>query len=289
MSIKWQHSIKGYALKVGEITPITLASLSLSKENAEFTEDQQKQFAKLTVDHLAGTFEFRDRIAAKNLIDSAPGFLIDDFVEAKPEYLYKYASVKSSEYFKKGRFQVGTAQYFQTMENDKARDELEGLAFVHTKLGNRIADAAVTMGSNYYIFCGTYQTNDRPNNYHLANFGSALMKIELSPFAQKMAKRLGAVSYTIMKIRYANAKLVRTELPFQMQPELFSDLSSKEMQLYLQHLIGRCTLPALFTKPGWFRDEMETRIVFEMPYDVNPIVPKQFEHKGLLKHIKFLS
>jgi hypothetical protein len=289
MSIKWLHNKTGYALKVGSITPIILASLSLSKEDAVFTEEQQKQFAKSTVDYLAGAFGFRDRISAKNGIDNSPGFLIDDFVEAKPQYLYKYVSKKSSEYYKKGRFQVGTIKYFQTMENDKARDELEGLAFIDTKLGNRIANAAVTMGSNYYVFCGTNQADDTLDDYHVENFGSVLMKIELAPFAQKMAKRLGALSFTIMKVKYANAKLIRTQMPFQMQPELFSNLRSKEMQLYLQHLISQCTLPSLFTKPGWFSHEAETRIVFKMAYDVNPVLPKQFEHKGLIKHIQFLT
>ncbi|MEX1238414.1 MAG: hypothetical protein WEB30_01805 [Cyclobacteriaceae bacterium] len=127
------------------------------------------------------------------------------------------------------------------------------------------------------------------NDYHVESFSPVLIKIQLAPFAQKIAKRLGALSFTIMKVKYANAKLIRTELPFQVQPELFSNLSSKEMQSYLQHLIGQCTIPCLFTKPGWFADEAEIRIVFKMPYDVNPVSPKQFEHKGLLKHIQFLA
>lgn len=289
MNVKWEHGIGGFSLKVGKVTPLTLASMSLSKENVTYTEEQQKQFAKLIVDYLADSSGFQERIAAKNIIDQSPVFSINDFVDVQEKYLYKYVSEKSSEYYKKGRFQVGTVKYFQKMENDKARDELEGLAFIDTQLGNRIAYTAITTGLNYYIFCGTDQVTDSCSDYHIENFGSVLMKIELVPFVQKITKRLGALSYKIMKVKYGNAKLIRTELPFQMQPESFSNLGSADMQLYLRHLIADCTMPSLFTKPGWFTDETETRIVFEMPYDVNPVLPKQFEHIGLLKHIEFLT
>lgn len=289
MKISWHPGKGGYSLNLGSITPLTLASLSLSKEDVSFTEEQQKHFAKTTVDHLAAIFGFQDRIAAKNVIDKSPAFFIDDFDECKPKFLYKYISEKSSEYYKKGSFQVGTTKYFQKMENEKAKDELEGLAFIDTKIGNRIANAAVTMGSNYYIFCGTDQADDKLNDYHTENFGPVLMKIELVPFVEKIARRLGALSFTIIKVKYANAKLIGTELPIQLGPELFSNFSSDEMQLYLHHLIDHCTIPCLFTKPGWFAGEAEIRIAFKMPYDVSPVSPKQFEHKRLLKHIEFLT
>src|SRR5690606_23965548 len=160
----------------------------------------------------------------------------------------------SAKYYSKGLFQVGSIGYFQKMENEKARDELEGLAFIATRMGNRIANLAITMGSNYYVFCGTDQDNDSLSDYHLKNFGSVLLKINLVPFIEKVAKRLGAKSYKVMKVKYSNAKMIKTELPIQMTPESFSNLSSNDMQSYLAHLIRDCTAPCLFTKPGWFKD-----------------------------------
>lgn len=277
------------SLRVGTVTPLTLAMMSLSKENVELTDDQMKSFARNGIDYLARIAGFEDRVAAKNMIDSSSAFVVNDYVEVKQKYLYKYISENSADHYRQGRFQVGSIGYFQKMENEKARDELEGLVFIATQMGSRIANLAITMGSNYYVFCGTDQDTDSFSDYHCNNFGSVLMKIDLEPFADKIAKRLGARSYTIMKVNYANAKMLKTQLPFEITPESFSNLGSKDMQSFLKHLIADCTIPCLFTKPGWFRDEMETRLVFEMPFDVSQASPRRFEHKGLLKHIEFIK
>lgn len=287
-TIKWEHGPGGYSLKAGGVTPLTLAMMSLAKEDVEFTDDQMRSFGKSVVDYLVSIAGFADRVAAKNVIDTSPAFELHDYVEITQQYLYKYVSESSAAYYRKGLFQVGSIGYFRKMENEKARDELEGLAFIATRMINRIANLAITMGSNYYVFCGTDQDSDSLSNYHLKNFGSVLLKIDLVPFAEKVAKRLGAKSYKVMKVKYANAKMIKTDLPIQITPESFSDLSSLDMQSYFGHLIRDCATPCLFTKPGWFKEETETRIVFEMSYDVNQSMPKRFEHTGLSKHIEFI-
>jgi hypothetical protein len=287
--IKWEYGPGGYSLKSHSVTPLTLAMMSLAKEDAEFTDDQLRSFAKGFVDYIASITGFADRVAAKNFIDKSPTYEVSDYAEVTQQYLYKYVSGDSASYYHKGSFQVGSIGYFQQMENEKARDELEGFAFITTRMGNRIANLAITMGLNFYVFCGTDQDNESLSDYHLKNFGSVLLKIDLIPFAEKVAKRLGARSYKVMKVKYANAKMVKTELPIQMTPESFSNLSSNDMQAFMEHLIKDCTVPCLYTKPGWFKEEIETRIVFEMPYDVNQSAPKRFEHTGLVKHIQFIS
>tara|TARA_R110000850_G_scaffold26358_2_gene75576 strand:+ start:696 stop:1526 length:831 start_codon:yes stop_codon:yes gene_type:complete len=269
------------------VTPLTIAAMTLSKENAELTDNQAKHFSKSVLDYLAGTMSIADKVVAKNVIDKSPPFELHEYVEIKQRYLYKYVSEASAEYYRKGMFQVGSIGYFKKMENEKARDELEGLSFIATKMGNRIANIAVTMGFNYYMFCGTDQNNDNLTDYHSRNFGPVLLKIDLLPFAEEVAKRLGAKSFRVMKVKYANAKLIKSKLPFQITPEQFSNLGCPNMQSYLQHLVSDCTTPSLFTKPSWFNEEIETRIVFEMPYDVNQDLPKRFEHNGLLKYIQF--
>jgi len=287
--IKWEFGPDGYSLKVDKVAPLTLRMMTLTKENSQLSDDQMRSFAKAGVDYVAAMKGFTNRVAALNVIDESPAFHVHDYVEITPRYLYKYVSEFSAALYKKGSFQVGSVGYFQKMENEKGRDELEGLAFIATRMGNRIASLVITMGSNYYVFCGTDQENDSLNGYHLRNFGSVLLKIELMPFVEKVAKRLGAKSFKVMKVKYANAKMVKSEMPIQMTPESFSNFSNIEMQSYLGHLIRDCTTPCLFTKPGWFKDEIEIRIVFEMPYNVSQSKPKQFEHNGLLKHIQFIN
>jgi hypothetical protein len=235
-AIKWEYGRGGYSLKVGTVTPLTLAMMSLSKENAQFTDDQMKSFARSGIDYLAAISGFKDRVAAKNVIDSSNAFVLNDYVEVKQKYLYKYISENSSGYYRQGRFQIGSIGYFQKMENEKARDELEGLVFIATQMGSRIANLAITMGSNYYVFCGTDQDTDSFSDYHCNNFGSVLMKIDLEPFADKIAKRLGARSYKVMKVNYANAKMLKTQLPFEITPESFSNLGSKDMQSFFETL-----------------------------------------------------
>lgn len=276
MITKWKAN-DGFALIDGKITAATMASMSLTKADATLTELQQKQMAKGFLELIAGWNGLAGKIEVNNAIDEASPFSIDEFVETQENFLYKYISEGARTFYERGLFQVGSVNYFKIMENEKARDELEGLAIINTKMGSRTATCGVTMGANYYIFCSSRQTTDALSDYHVASFGPVLMKIELAPFAERMAKRLGAVSYKVMNVKYANAKLIHSELPFEMTPEACSDWNSSEMQQYLKHLIADCTTSCLFTKPGWFKDEVETRIVFEMPYDVNPKLPKRFE------------
>jgi hypothetical protein len=47
-TIKWEHGRGGYSLKVGTVTPLTLAMMSLSKENVEVTDDQMKDCFPVT-------------------------------------------------------------------------------------------------------------------------------------------------------------------------------------------------------------------------------------------------
>lgn len=286
--IKWKYSLRGYALNIQNVTALILGSLSLSKENILSGEKELKEFAKIYIDYTGDIFNFRDTTRAKNLIDSSKVFNIDDFEIQNQKYLYKYVSESSAKYYKRGLFQVGSVGYFQDMENEKARDELEGLAFISAETGNREVNAAISMGSNYYIFCGTYQDSDRQNKYHIENFGRVLMKIEVEPFAKKIAKRLGAISYKIMKVNYSNAKTIKIHLPIQLTPDSISDFGSMEMQIFMRQIIEECTLPCLLTKPSYFSDEIETRILFNLPYNVNASLPRRFEHKGLLKYIDFI-
>ena len=286
--IKWKYVSRGFALNIENVTALTLASMSLGKENIAFTENDLKNFAKIQIDIISQMFEFRDTVLAKNNIDSSEIFEISDFKDYNQKYLYKYVNENSVKYYKKGLFQVGSVGYFQNMENENARDELEGLSFVSAKTGTRVANAAFTMGSNYYIFCATRQNNDLLSNYHIKNFGNVLMKIEIEPFAKKIAKRLGAVSYRIMNVNYSNAKTMKIHLPVELTPESISHFGSDGMQVFMRQLIKDCTLPCLLTKPTYFIDEIETRILFELPYNVHESLPRRFEHKGLLKYIDFI-
>ncbi|MGK0448902.1 MAG: hypothetical protein ACJA2M_002703 [Polaribacter sp.] len=286
---KWLQDNSGFTFCNGKTNAFTIKQHSLSKIDVDFSDEQLKSFSKSTIDYLAAMDGFQDRVSAKNTVDNAAIFDLDNFEDANPEFIYKYISESSLKYFQKGSFQVGSTGYFQKMENEKARDELEGLSFISTRTNERIINSTIEMGFNHYIFCATNQENNLISKYHKENFGPVLLKIRAKPFIEKIAKRLGATSYKIQNVIYSNAKLLKTNLDVNTTPENFSNLSSKESLEYGRHLIESVTTPSLFIKSGWFNPENELRIVFTMPYNVSQVSPKRFEHLGLLKYIEIIK
>jgi len=286
--VRWLTTEKGISLKWNKTNPLTLASFSLGKENVDFSEVDLKNYSKITIDFLSSIFNFENKIKPLNVIDESPVFNLRDFEILNPEYLYKYVSKNSASYYQKGIFQVGSTGYFRTMENLKARDELEGLAFVSCLTNNRVANSIIYLGFNHYIFCCTDQNNNELSEYHISNFGSVLLKIKTEPFLRKMAKRLGATSYKIIRVKYANAKLIQSQTSVDLTPELSSNFSSNQMQTLFMNMISECTTPCLALKPKWFSPENEIRIIFELPYNVNENIPRRFENKSLVKYIDFI-
>lgn len=283
-AIKWDFKAnEGYHLSGGQL-PITLLHTAMHQEGVEFNDDQLKDFAKAILTYSLQVNSSGEALIKRlNMIDSAPVFSAKDFTPFVDRYIYKYVDDSAIDFYREGKFQLGNILYYQEIENEKARDELEGLAFINTKMINRVVNSTVTAGYNYYIFCAT----ESPSQYHVDNFGANLMRFEVLPFATKIAKRVKAESFKIMKVNYANAKIYASRLDLDTTPERMSKLGGADSNLYINHLIAECADPCLFIKPGWFKDENEIRIVFEMPYNVNPIVPRRFENPSLLKHIEF--
>lgn len=282
------NSKNGFEVKYNKLHLLTLIHLSLTKEDEMMEDLLLKEYAKAMYEFLSSIFNFNHRIANKNILDMAPHFTKEDFPEFNQKYLYKYVNDSTVEYYKKGSFQIGNTGYYQIMENEKARDEFEGVSFIVARTGKRMVPLTISMGNNYNVFCLTNQDSDSLNPYHVENFGSKLLKIEIGPFAKLMADCIGAKSYKIVNVRYANAKLLMTKVPFIITPQNLSNLRSNEVERLLQHVIDELTIPTLSIKNGWFKPERETRILFEMPNNVDSTKPLRFENSELLNYITFL-
>ena len=190
----------GVILKLGKAHALKLIMMSLAKKGTEFNNEELKKFSKNVFNNISSEFIIKNKSLIESTIDQSEPVELDDFKELQPEYIYKYISLKSLSYITRGIFQVGSTGYFQKMQNEKARDILERIVFISTKTETGIINSSIEMGFNHFIFCATTQDNNELSQYHVDSFGPILLKIKAKPFLEKIAKRIGATSYSIQRV-----------------------------------------------------------------------------------------
>lgn len=181
-------------------------------------------------------------------------------------------------YIKKGIFRFGTLKYFQNMENEIAKDEMEGFCNIFLTINNEYSACSALTGYNYLILCGTDDTNSQ---YHLDTFGKCKITIpNIDSFCQAVQKAIRAEDYQIKKVRYDDRKLFRTMAININNADELKIGNAKRYKLIMQ----QAALPSLFIKPTGFNVEKELRIAFEMPKDQKKSL--QITNIGLLDYLK---
>ena len=148
-------------------------------------------------------------------------------------------------------------------------------------MNDQIVSVVVNSGFNYLVFCATKSQN---SELHRNKFGKREIGIsDVHGFAETITKRIRARTYPIQTVEYNTPKLYikKDEIKSNYVPAGSEISNPTFFDILSRHLI----YPSLFVKPQSFSDEVETRIIFEMPKDQKS--PFRFEDKTLLEYLDF--
>ena len=148
-------------------------------------------------------------------------------------------------------------------------------------MNDQIVSVVVNSGFNYLVSCTTKFQN---SELHRNKFGKRENGIsDVHGFAEAITKRIRGRRYLIQTVEYNSLKLYinKDEIKSNYVPVGSEILNPAFFDILSRHLI----YPSLFVKPQSFSDEVETRIIFEMPKDQKS--PFRFEDKTLLEYLDF--
>ena len=182
----------------------------------------------------------------------------------------------------KGKFQLGTLQYYREIERQESRDEKEGFANLIINSGNRQILTSVISGFDKYILCGTY---DSENMEHMsAKYGGYIMIIKnIKSFAEKVKTAIGAQSWYVNEISYSDYKAYSVDTIISDLNGVSPDLSDELFNI----LYEISEKPSVYSKPTRFKDEKELRLSFTMPRDVKTRL--NFDNIGLLTEVEIIK
>jgi hypothetical protein len=216
---------------------------------------------------------------------------VEDFPDLDEVEFYKFLPGSTVDYYRAGKFQFGSVQFYRDIENQSSRDRMEGLANIIFHGPKHDWAMSLASGYNFGMLCGTSSLNARD---HLSGqFGAQIIKIaNLRAFAEEVKVRLGAKRYYLNHVSYNDLKLFRTRTlnriklshnnaPGNSAPDLVTDA-------FFNLFYERSFFASLFMKPTRFAAENELRLVFEMPTDIAPPGVLRLADPTLLKHIEFL-
>lgn len=171
------------------------------------------------------------------------------------------------QYITNGSFLVSSLERFRDWEGqgNPAGDRLEGYTYCGFRFGaNKELLISTVSGFNCHVLS---LTRDLQNYGQMRGpFGSVALRIELQPFAEGLADALGAKSFEIQLVKYADLKTYRDELTETEIAGFPPDLTA-ELAVAIR---DRGWHPSLFIKPERFRPEREIRVAFQMDADVAP-------------------
>jgi hypothetical protein len=198
---------------------------------------------------------------------------IDDFRPRKDCTIYKYVKDDVLQCMLGGSFQLGSIQYYRTVEDQNIKDHMEGLSNLIVDARTQVL-ASLVSGHNFGIFCGTTDVGD----YELMSkrFGPRLIRIpSLRRFAEAAQHIFGAQRYLFHPIIYSDLKLFRIRTlkrielrqGWGMTADNRFDVDAINDRLF-SLLYHKSILPSIFMKPTRFDPESEFRLALEFPKDL---------------------
>jgi hypothetical protein len=267
---------------------VILGSLSFGRI---LTPEQNTAFVDATSRYLAAVNNQPHNPIEHNL-EIAPNALR----LATSEPFYKYVTDEVwNRFIRNGCFQLGSAQYYKAHENQNIRDELEGSSIFHIVDGIDQLNCALVSGLNCALFCGTGEPDlDGGRNMNFS-FGAKLIRIELAPFVNAIAKRIGAIRTSICDILYTDNKscLVHSSSIHRFAAitghgNLTNMMLRRINKTFFDEFYATAFTPSLLAKPYSYRHERERRIVFELPTDLRrPTIA--IEDPSLLQFIQVVT
>ena len=271
------HKYKGFEYILNNRSLI-LQNIFMTKENIFYSNDEIEDILKIFSNYLKN---YSKNPNAYDLFGEL------DFIENKDNSysgpLYKFIHKDTyNSFISKGKFQLGSLQYYREIERDESRDEKEGYSNIILHTNNRQILTSVISGFNNYIFCGTYDLTQI--DVMAKNFGGYIIKIKnVKSFADKIKSAIGAASWQIEKVTYTDFKAFKSSLNAINLNGVGPDLSDELFDI----LYKLSELPSLFSKPTRFISEQEIRLAFTMNQKVKNRL--NFDNLGLLDQIEIIK
>ena len=266
----WKYSYKGES--------ISLTHLSVTKENAFLTNEDNKNLIKMESAFRNEISRYNDKLEflhEYNEIEKPIKNYNGPFYKFVPSHVYE-------NYLKKGKFQLGSSQYYRAIEKEESRDAIEGYCNLTIISKNREISTSVISGYNHYMLCGT--TNLEQVEYMTKRFGGFVMEVRnLNSFARKVKTCIGAEKWDIQDIRYDDYNLLKIEKEIKDINGFGAELSEEAFSLIKDYSLYQ----SLFVKPRCFKSENEVRIAFKVKRVVKDIM--SFQNIGLLNEVRFIK
>uniref|UniRef100_UPI00404A050C hypothetical protein n=1 Tax=Gelidibacter sp. TaxID=2018083 RepID=UPI00404A050C len=271
------HTNKGFEY-IKDNRSLILQFISMTKENVLFTNTDIENYIKAISkysDYISNNKNVYESFGKLNYVTN----LSQDFDGTFYKFIHKETY---DNFISKGKFQLGSLQYYREIERDESRDEKEGFSNIILNSNNRQILASVISGFNSYIFCGTYDLN--LSETMSKNFGGYILKIKnIKTFADKIKKAIGAVNWQIEKVTYTDYKAFQATIDSINIEGVGPNLSDELFDIL--HKLSEH--PSLFSKPTRFIPEQELRLVFTMSQRVKKRL--NFDNLGLLDHIDIIK
>lgn len=252
--------------------------ITMTKKNIKLTNTQIEVFIKATSKYLD---------AIQNVDNLIELFGSMDFVYpeqtnySKPFYKFIHKETYDN-FISKGKFQLGTLQYYREIERQESRDYKEGFSNLIINSGDRQILTSVISGFDKYILCGTHDSENV--EYMSAKYGGYIMVIKnIKSFAEKVKTAIGAESWYVNEINYTDYKAYSVNASISDINGVSPDLSDELFNI-LYEISGK---PSVYAKPTRFKDEKELRLSFTMPRDVKTRL--NFDDIGLLTEVKIIK
>jgi hypothetical protein len=209
------------------------------------------------------------------------------------DVLFKYVSDTTWDYISAGSFQLGSCDFYRSIENANANDAREGECMVALRNGKDQVNLGIRAGFNCALYCGTAAFAVDPEMKK--KFGGKLIRISpLSAFMEVLRSRLRARRAYVCDVVYTNDKTVALEHAD--ATALRAYLSTMEGKLDIKVLNRKYfdlfyelgVTSTLFVKPAHYAHERERRVVIERSNDLT-IPTLRLQALSLLQYISVVE
>lgn len=257
---------------------LIIQMITITKKNIKLTNSQIEVFIKATSKYL-NAIQNTDNLI--ELFGSMDFVNPDQSIYPKPFYKFIHKETYTN-FISKGKFQLGTLQYYREIERQESRDYKEGFSNLIINSGDRQILTSVISGFDKYILCGTY--NSENVEYMSAKYGGNIMIIKnIKSFAEKVKTAIGAQSWHVNEISYSDYKAYSVDTIISDLNGVSPDLSDELFNI----LYEISEKPSVYAKPTRFKDEKELRLSFTMPHDVKTRL--NFDNIGLLTEVEIIK
>jgi len=142
------------------------------------------------------------------------------------------------DFFNEGKLQLGTFRYFQTMENDEARDPEEGNAVLAARNSHMTLFGHIGSGFNHYVFC-TFDGDPSDDVIRQFGYDDSYEIVNVNGFTEAVSKTINARNSQRSRCLYKQHKALVSQLKedyiFNVLSADLSSVLADKVQYFIKH------------------------------------------------------